>query len=106
MMQKIENDWNPGIWVLIWEYSVRAIQWIQTWQSQDGFQKYLCYCALNNGVFGLNHVFSENYSIIWEMKMRVDIGMKNKTIIRLKSKSSTPECNEPIDTSQFNANTV
>ena len=36
--------------------------------------------------------------------MRVDIGMKNKTIIRLKSKSSTPECNEPIDTSQFNAN--
>ena len=30
-MQKIwKNYWNPGTWVLIWEYSVRAIQWIPT----------------------------------------------------------------------------
>ena len=36
--------------------------------------------------------------------MRVDIGMKNKTVIRLKFQSTIPECNEPINTSQFNAN--
>ena len=37
MMQKyLRNDWNPGTWVLIWEYSVRAIQWISTWQGLDG----------------------------------------------------------------------
>ena len=24
--KKPENDWNPGIWVLIWEFSARAIQ--------------------------------------------------------------------------------
>ena len=50
------SDWNPDTWVLIWETSVRAIQWIPTWHSQGlgGFQKYLCPCAsdessLSNG---------------------------------------------------------
>ena len=28
-----KNHWNPGIWVLIWEYSVSAIQWVPTWQG-------------------------------------------------------------------------
>ena len=32
MMEKPENDCNPGKWVLIWEYSARAIQWIPKWQ--------------------------------------------------------------------------
>ena len=31
--KKQKNDWNPGKWVLVWEYSVRAIQWIPTWQG-------------------------------------------------------------------------
>ena len=39
--------WNPGIWVLIWEYSARPIQWVPTQQSLDGFQKSLHSCALN-----------------------------------------------------------
>ena len=48
MMQKnIKNDWNPGTWVLIWENSTRAIQWIPTWQGLDGFQKPLHPCALD-----------------------------------------------------------
>ena len=38
--EKPENDWNPSKWVLMWEYSVRAIQWIPTWKGL-GFQKYL-----------------------------------------------------------------
>ena len=39
--------WNPGKWVLIWEYSARAIQWTPTWQGLDGFQKSLHHCALD-----------------------------------------------------------
>ena len=35
----LKNDWNPGTWELIWEYSARPIQWIPTWQGLDGFQK-------------------------------------------------------------------
>ena len=42
-----ENDWNSATWVLIGEYSARAIQWIPTWEGLDGFQKCLCPCALD-----------------------------------------------------------
>ena len=28
-------DWNPGTWVLIWQFSVRAFQWMPTWQGLD-----------------------------------------------------------------------
>ena len=52
----------------------------------------------------LNDALSENNSVIGEMKMRVDNGHENKTMMRLKSKSISSECNELIDTSQFNAN--
>ena len=38
--KELKNDWNPGIWILIWEYSARAIQWIPTWQGIEGFQKF------------------------------------------------------------------
>ena len=39
--KNLKNDWITAKWVLIWEYSVRAFQWIPTWQGLDGFQKYL-----------------------------------------------------------------
>ena len=42
-----KNDWNSSTWVLIWECSARAIQWIPTWHSLDGFQKSLRPCALD-----------------------------------------------------------
>ena len=40
--KKVENYWNPGIWVFIWEYSVRGIWWIPSWY---GF-KDLCILVL------------------------------------------------------------
>ena len=45
----MRNDWNPGTWVLIWEYrySGRPVQRIPIWQGSDGFQKYLHHCALD-----------------------------------------------------------
>ena len=43
--KNLKNDWNPGTWVLIWEYPARAIQWIPTWQSLNVFKK-LCVLVL------------------------------------------------------------
>ena len=43
--KKLRNDRSPGTWVLIWEYSSRAIQWIPTWQGLGVFQKSLHPCA-------------------------------------------------------------
>ena len=40
--KNLKNDWNPDIWVLIWEYTVRAFQTKPTWQGLNGFQKSLC----------------------------------------------------------------
>ena len=45
----MQNDWNPGIWVLIWECPTRAIHWIPIWQGLDVFQKSLHPCALDEG---------------------------------------------------------
>ena len=43
--KNLKKYWNPGTLVLIWEYSVRAIQWIPT--SIKCFQNVLCSCALD-----------------------------------------------------------
>ena len=51
-----KNDWNPGIWVLIWEYSVRAIQWIPTWHGFEGLQKSLRLCALQESSLSIERV--------------------------------------------------
>ena len=51
-----KNDWNPDKWVLIWEYSVRAFQWIPTWQGLDGFQKSLHSCALDESSLSIERV--------------------------------------------------
>ena len=37
--KNLKNDWNPDKWVLIWRNSVRAIQWIPTWQGFICFLK-------------------------------------------------------------------
>ena len=45
MMQKKPEEWRkPSHMVLIWEYSVRAIQWVPTWQGLDGFQISVSLC--------------------------------------------------------------
>ena len=58
-MQKPENGWNPGTWVLIREYSARAIQWIPTWQGLDGFQNSLDPCALYESSLSIGRVNSD-----------------------------------------------
>ena len=42
----LKNDRNPGKWVLIWEFSARAFQWIPAWYGFDGFYTSLCPCDL------------------------------------------------------------
>ena len=37
----LKKYWNPGTWVLIWQYSARAIQWIPTWQGLDGYIQWI-----------------------------------------------------------------
>ena len=54
--KKLKYDWNPGTWVLIWEYSARAIQWIPTWKGLDGFQKSLCPCVLGKSSLSIGRV--------------------------------------------------
>ena len=44
------------VWVLIWEYSVRAYQWIPTWQGLDGFKKSFCPCSLDESSLGIGRI--------------------------------------------------
>ena len=60
IQKKTENDWNPGTWVLIWEYSARAIQWIPTWPGLDGFHNFLCSWALDKSSLS-----------IWRVKFQI-----------------------------------
>ena len=64
---KLKNTWNPVKWELILEYSVRAIQWIATWQGLDGFQKSLRSYAFNESSLSMGRV-STRYNldeILW-----------------------------------------
>ena len=57
MTQKsLKIDWNPGTWVLIWEYSARAFQWIPTWHGLDVFQKSLRSCALDESSLSIGRM--------------------------------------------------
>ena len=65
MQKKMKNDWKPGAWALIWEFSTRAIQWMPTWQGLVVFQKVLRSCALDksslsNGRVKTNMLFVES----------------------------------------------
>ena len=67
--KKLRNYWNPGIWVLIWKYSTRAIQWIPTWQGLDVFQKSLHSCALDESSLSIGRVNERNISWIIEEEL-------------------------------------
>ena len=54
--KNLKNYWNPGKWVLIWEYSVRAIQWVPTWQGLNGFQRFLRLCTLDESSLSMGRV--------------------------------------------------
>ena len=60
----LKNHWNPGKWVLIWEHSVRPIQWVPTWQGLDDFQKCLRFCALDESNLGIERVIIIN-CLVW-----------------------------------------
>ena len=55
-LKKLKKYWNAGIWVLIWEYTVRTIIWIPTWQGLDGFQKSLHLCAWDKNSLSIGRV--------------------------------------------------
>ena len=55
MQKKPEKSQKPWQMVLIWEYAVRAFQWIPTWQGLDGFQKSSC-LALDESSFRVGKV--------------------------------------------------
>ena len=58
LINKHENEWNPGTWILIWECSERAIQWIPTWQGSDDFQRSLLPCALDESSLSIVRIKS------------------------------------------------
>ena len=45
-----------AMWVLLYTYSARVIQWIPTWQGLDGFKKYLRHCALDKSRLSFRRV--------------------------------------------------
>ena len=59
MQKTLKNYWNPGTWVLVWEHSARAIQWIPTWQGLGGFQISLRPCALGESSLSIGRVKKE-----------------------------------------------
>ena len=54
--KQLINDRNDSIWVVIWEYSARAIQWIPILQGLDSFQNFLYPCALDESSLSLERV--------------------------------------------------
>ena len=48
----MKDDWNPGTWVLIWEYSARAFRWTPTWQGLDALHP----CALDESSLSIGRV--------------------------------------------------
>ena len=49
----LKNGWNLGTWVLIWEYSARAIHWIERWQGFYVFQISLHPFTLDESIFNM-----------------------------------------------------
>ena len=50
---------NPGTWVLIWENSLRTIQWVPIQHDLDGFQNPLCPSSLDKSSFSIRRVKSK-----------------------------------------------
>ena len=76
----LKNYWNPGIWVLIGEYLVRAFRWKPFWQGFVGYQKSLHPCALvenshnigsvNIRVFSVNSIYLTKSSLWYQRLQR------------------------------------
>ena len=70
--KKLKNDWNPGNWVLIWECSARAFQWIPIQHGLDGFQKTFLPCALDESSLSIGRVnpFHAETTFVHSRKMQ------------------------------------
>ena len=79
--KKLKNFRNPGIWVLIWECSARAFQWVPTWQGFDGFKKSLHPCALDESSLSIGRVnplmFVPAKKAIWQSWIFCEIFQAN-----------------------------
>ena len=76
MMQKnMKNYWNPGEWVLIWEYSARAIQWIPTWQGLGVFHKSLHPCILDDSSLNIERVKWMN-TCLWLLSQWIVVSLE------------------------------
>ena len=69
--KQLKNDWNPVKWVLIWEYSARAIRCTPTWIGLDGFQKSSHPCALGESSLRIGRV-NGPYSQLFRKALLVD----------------------------------
>ena len=58
--------WNPGTWLLTWEYSVRAFQWIPSWQGLGGYQKSYP-CALDESSLSIEAVNGLTCTVEWHI---------------------------------------
>ena len=63
--KNLKADWNPGTWVLIWEYSAIAFEWIPTWQGLGGFQKSLHLCTLDESALSIEKVNEYSVTFVW-----------------------------------------
>ena len=54
--KKPENYWNPGKWVLIWEYSARPFKWIPRRQGFNVFSRILHSCVLDESSLSIGRV--------------------------------------------------
>ena len=82
LRKNLENDWNPGKWVLTWKYSARAFKWIPTWQGLDDFQKSLHPCVLDESSLSIGRVKECQSSSLcflrsrsaWLLDVRIGLG--------------------------------
>ena len=75
-----KNTWNHVKWVFIWEYSVRAFQWIPTWQGLDAFPNSLHTCTLDKRSLSIERV---DYSPQADLSLRVAVKISLKYCIIL-----------------------
>ena len=95
MTQKsLKNYWNPGKWVLIWENSARAIQWIPTRQGLDGFQKSLCPYVLDESSLSIWRVNSP-WSVL--QYVGVWVGAAGSLGAQLTKNRTTPLATVPAE---------
>ena len=74
----LKNVRNPGSWVLIWEYTARAIQWIPTGQGLDDFQNSLRSCALDETSLSIETILTKKQVAAYEKQPYLSVTSKGR----------------------------